>query len=108
MDIAAQPQQPHHAVVVSKTLGSVPLQEQVSQASSSSADASITITNGGPRSVYDFHNKRRQYLILLAAAIASILVPFTDTICKSLVVTGSAGVGYFMTAATDAVTNLLH
>eukprot|EP00878_Enallax_costatus_P011335 GHUV01011836.1.p1 GENE.GHUV01011836.1~~GHUV01011836.1.p1 ORF type:complete len:533 (+),score=142.22 GHUV01011836.1:700-2298(+) len=48
--------------------------------SASSADASITITNGAARSVYDLQTKRKQYLILLAAAVASILVPFTDTI----------------------------
>jgi multidrug resistance protein len=71
----------------------------VSQASSSAADAAITISNDGVRSVYEFHSKRRQYLILLAAAIASIMVPFTDTIYLPAL----QAVGQDLSASADLV-----
>lgn len=39
-----------------------------------------TTSNSGQQSIYDLYSPRRRGRILFAVAIASIIVPFTDTI----------------------------
>eukprot|EP00879_Flechtneria_rotunda_P011779 GHRR01012306.1.p1 GENE.GHRR01012306.1~~GHRR01012306.1.p1 ORF type:complete len:533 (+),score=148.56 GHRR01012306.1:152-1750(+) len=47
---------------------------------SSEPDAAASITLGAPTSIYDLISNRKRNLILFAAAVASLLVPFCDTI----------------------------
>lgn len=97
-DCAANAQHPGRHSAVSCTMpcaGPLPMQQPPplcdDDASSSSISAGAKVTFDGSEaegssggvlrrqtsSIYDLHSRRRQRLILLAAAIASILVPFT-------------------------------
>jgi hypothetical protein len=71
------PVQPHVAETDSRSSLKIPAELPKSSSASTLSSADVAVDINRSSSIYDLHNHRHRWLVLLQVAVAALLVPFT-------------------------------